>query len=78
MNLGDKQEIDDILGERITKLGRKYKVAWKLTQVYKSGLLNSKDAFKSYQRRVWHAKVGLPQVHSIKVKGRAAVRKGRR
>jgi len=27
MNLGDEWEIDDILGERMTKLGRKYKVA---------------------------------------------------
>ncbi|XTI91768.1 hypothetical protein V2W45_1471479 [Cenococcum geophilum] len=69
INLGDKWEIDDILGERITKLGREYKV-------YKGGLLNSKDALKSYQRRVRHAKVGLLQVHFMKVKGRAAVRKG--
>jgi len=57
MNLGDKWEINNILGERITKLGRKYKVAWKLTWVYKSGFLNSKNALKSYQRRVWYAKV---------------------
>ena len=48
MNLGDEWEINDILGERMTKLGRKYKVAWKPTWVYKSGLLNSKDALKSY------------------------------
>ena len=48
MNLGDKWEINNILGERITKSGCKYKVAWKPTQVYKSGLLNSKDALKSY------------------------------
>jgi len=27
MNLGDKWEINNILGERMTKLGRKYKVA---------------------------------------------------
>jgi len=27
MSLDDKWEIDGILGERITKLGRKYKVA---------------------------------------------------
>jgi len=31
MSLNDKWEIDNILGERITKLGRKYKVAWKPT-----------------------------------------------
>ena len=48
MNLGDKWEINDILGERITKLGRKYKVAQKLTQVYKSRLLNFKNALKFY------------------------------
>ena len=52
MSLDNKQEIDNILGEKITKLGRKYKVAWKPTQVYKSGLLNSKDALKFYQRCV--------------------------
>lgn len=78
MNLHDEWEIDDILGERMTKSGREYKVAWKPTWVHKSGLSNSKDALKSYQRRVRHAKVGSLQVHSTKVKGRAAVRKGRR
>ena len=78
MNLDDEWEIDDILEERMTKSGREYKVAWKPTWVYNSGLSNSKDAFKSYQRRVRHAKVGSLQVHSMKVKGRAAVRKGRR
>jgi len=46
--LDNKWEIDDILGERITKLGREYKVAWKHIWVYKSGLLNSKDALKFY------------------------------
>ncbi|XTI87055.1 hypothetical protein V2W45_1467671 [Cenococcum geophilum] len=34
-------EINNILGERITKLGREYRV-------YKSGLLNSKNTLKSY------------------------------
>ena len=29
MSLDDEWEIKDILGERITKLGCKYKVAWK-------------------------------------------------
>ena len=48
MNLDDKWEINNILKERITKLGREYKVVWKLTWVYKSGLLNSKDALKFY------------------------------
>ena len=48
MNLDNKWEINNILGERITKLGRVYKVAQKPIQVYKSGLLNSKDALKSY------------------------------
>ena len=77
MNLDDEWEIDDILGERMTKSGREYKVAWKPTWVHESGLSNSKDALKSYQSRVQHAKVGSLQVHSTKVKGRAAVRKGR-
>jgi len=76
MSLDNEWEIDNILGERMTKLGREYKVAWKPTWVYKSGLLNSKDSLKSYQRCVWHAKVGSLQVHSMKGKGRAAVRKG--
>ena len=48
INLDNKWEINNILGERMTKLGRKYKVVWKPTWVYKSGLLNSKDAFKFY------------------------------
>jgi len=48
MSLDNKWEINNILGERITKLGRKYKVAWKPTWVYKSGLSNSKDVLKSY------------------------------
>ena len=78
MNLDDEWEIDDILGERMTKSGREYKVAWKPTWVHESGLSNSKDALKSYQRRVRHAKVGSLQAHSMKVKGRAAVHKGRR
>ncbi|XTI89471.1 hypothetical protein V2W45_1490796 [Cenococcum geophilum] len=78
ISMDDEWEIDDILGERITRLGRKYKVVWKPTWVHKSGLSNSGDALKSYQRRVRHAKVGSPQAHSTKVKGRAAVRKGRR
>ena len=80
MSLDDKQEINDILGERITKLRRKYKVAWKPTQVHKSGLLNSKDALKFYQRRIWQAKAGSLQVHSflkvVKVKGRVTMQKG--
>ncbi|OCK92392.1 uncharacterized protein K441DRAFT_180999 [Cenococcum geophilum 1.58] len=73
MNLYDEWEIDDILGERMTKSGREYKVAWKPTWVHKSGLSNSKDALKSYQRRVRQAKAGSSQVHSskvAKVKGR--------
>jgi hypothetical protein len=48
MSLDNKWKIKDILGERMTKSGHKYKVAWKPTWVYKSGLLNSKDALKSY------------------------------
>ena len=48
MSLDDEWEIDNILGERITKLGRKYKVVWKPTWVHKSRLLNSKDVFKFY------------------------------
>ena len=48
MNLDDEWEIDNILGERMTKLGREYKVAQKPTWVHKSRLLNSKDALKSY------------------------------
>ena len=31
MSLDNKWKIDDILGERITKSGREYKVAWKPT-----------------------------------------------
>ena len=65
ISLDNKWKINDILGERITKSGRKYKVAQKPTQVYKSGLSNSR----------------LSQVHSFskvtKVKGRVAVQKGR-
>ncbi|XTI95797.1 hypothetical protein V2W45_1256945, partial [Cenococcum geophilum] len=45
MSLDNKWEINDILGKRMIKLGREYKV-------YKSGLLNSKGALKFYQRRV--------------------------
>ena len=48
MSLDNEWEIDNILGERITKLGREYKVAQKPTWVYKSGLLNSKDTLKFY------------------------------
>ena len=60
ISLDNEWEINNILGERITKLGREYKVVWKPTWVYKSGLLNSGDALKSYQRRVRHAKVKSP------------------
>ena len=63
MNLGDEWEINDILGERITKLGRKYKVAQKPIQVYKSGLSNFKDIFKFYKRRVWQVKARSLQVY---------------
>ena len=48
ISLDNKWEIDNILGEKITKLKREYKVAWKPTQIYKSRLLNSKNALKSY------------------------------
>jgi len=81
MSLDDEWEIDDILGERMTKSGRKYKVAWKPTRVHESGLSNSKDALKSYQRHVQQAKAGSSQVHFFskvaKVKGRVSVQKGR-
>ena len=52
MSLNNEWEINDILGERITKLGRKYKVVQKPIWVYKNGLLNFKDAFKFYKRRI--------------------------
>ena len=65
MSLDDKWKIINILGERMIKLGHKYIVVWKPTWVYKSGLLNSKDALKSYQRHIQQAKAGLSQMYSF-------------
>ncbi|XTI82114.1 hypothetical protein V2W45_1224180, partial [Cenococcum geophilum] len=45
ITIDNKWEIYKILEERITKLGLEYKV-------YKSGLLNTKHALKSYKKRV--------------------------